>query len=212
MRAYAVAFAILTVGFAGKACAQPYYNGVPLPPPSFQMPSGHSLYRGADVPNHGSRIPEYTAPDAMSIIHLPPPVPPPRFQIPSPPPTPRPLPTPGWADSTSPAYGHPPVVSSANAPPTMRHLFGIRLMTVSGETAERLHMGSPKGLFVIDVEQGDAASAAGIRAGDVLLTFAGVPVMTEADIRAALAYVGPHSTVTADIWRNGQAQSVSLEF
>jgi len=85
-------------------------------------------------------------------------------------------------------------------------------MTVSGKTAERLHMDSPKGLFVIDVEQGGAASAAGIRAGDVLLTFAGVPVMTEADIRPALASVGPHSTVTADIWRNGQAQSVSLEF
>jgi len=212
MRAYAVAFGILTFGFAGNACAQPYYNGVPLPPPSFQMPSGHSAYGGADVQNHGSRMLEYTAPDAMSIIHPPPPMPPPRFQMPSPPPAPRPLPAPGWADSTSPASGRPPVVSLANAPPTTRHLFGIRLVTVSGETAERLHLSSPKGLFVINVDQGGAASAAGIRAGDVLLTFAGVPVMTEADIRAALASVGPHSTVTADIWRNGQAQSVSLEF
>jgi len=212
MRAYTVTFAILAFGFIGNAYAQPSYNGVPLPPPSFQMPSGHSPYGGADVPNHGSRIPEYTAPDAMSIIHPPPPMPPPSFRMPSPPPTPGPLPASGWADSTSPASGHPPVVSLANAPPTTRHVFGIRLMTVSGKTAERLHMDSPKGLFVIDVEQGGAASAAGIRAGDVLLTFAGVPVMTEADIRPALASVGPHSTVTADIWRNGQAQSVSLEF
>ena len=44
MRAYAGAFAILTFGFAGNACAQPYYNGVPLPPPGFQMPSGSPQY------------------------------------------------------------------------------------------------------------------------------------------------------------------------
>jgi hypothetical protein len=71
MRVYSMAFAILVSGYAGSTNAQPTYNGIPLPPPRFQMPSGHSLYGGADTQNHGSRIPSYTAP--MIVIRPPPP-------------------------------------------------------------------------------------------------------------------------------------------
>ena len=85
-------------------------------------------------------------------------------------------------------------------------------MTVSSEMAGRLHLDAPKGLFVMDVEQGDAASMAGIRAGDVLLTFAGVPVNTEEGIKAALASVRPHDFELVEIWRDGEQRRFIIEF
>jgi hypothetical protein len=116
------------------------------------------------------------------------------------------------ATSTAPASGHPPVVSLANAPPATRHALGIRLTTVTSEMTGLLHMEHPKGLLVVYVEPGDVAAAAGIRKGDVLLKFADVPVTTNEDVIAALASIGARDTVSAEIWRNGQAQSVSFEF
>ncbi len=85
-------------------------------------------------------------------------------------------------------------------------------MTVSDATAERLHMDSPKGLFVIDVEQVGAASVAGIRAGDVLLTFAGVPVNTEGGIKTCLAAVGPGDIELVGVWRNGEERHFVVQF
>ena len=119
---------------------------------------------------------------------------------------------PGSTYGRVPVFERPLVANLAAERPTQRHSFGIRLMTVSHETAERLHMDRPKGLFVIDVEQGGAASAAGILAGDVLLTFAGVPVMTEADIRTALAAVRPHDIELVEIWRNGEERPFVIAF
>ena len=114
--------------------------------------------------------------------------------------------------SRVPVFEQPLVANPANERPTQRHVFGIRLMTVSSEMAGRLHLDAPKGLFVMDVEQGDAASMAGIRAGDVLLTFAGVPVNTEEGIKAALASVRPHDFELVEIWRDGEQRRFIIEF
>jgi S1-C subfamily serine protease len=51
-----------------------------------------------------------------------------------------------------------------------------------------------------------------VHAGDVLLTFADAPVSTVGDLKAALASVHGQDTVTAEIWRNRQEQSIRLQF
>jgi len=119
---------------------------------------------------------------------------------------------PGAADGRIPILAEPLDASSASARPTQRLAFGTRLMVTSDEIAERLHMASPKGLFVMEVDQGGAASMAGIRAGDVLLTFAGAPINSEADIKAALASVSPQDIELVGIWRNGEQRLLVVEF
>jgi serine protease Do len=102
--------------------------------------------------------------------------------------------------------------TSATADPSQRLAFGARLVITSDEIAERVSMESAKGLFVIDVEQGGAAAMAGIHAGDVLLTFAGAPVNTEEDIKAALALVRPQDIELVGIWRNGEQRVLVVTF
>ncbi len=109
-------------------------------------------------------------------------------------------------------FEQPLATGPADAAPTQRHAFGIRLTTVSPAMAERLHMAAAKGLLVIDVEQGGAASLAGIRAGDVLLAFAGGSVNTEAGIKARLASVRAHDIALVQVWRNGEERLFVLQF
>jgi len=106
----------------------------------------------------------------------------------------------------------PLTASLVNAPTTRRRTLGIRFTTVSHYMTGWLHMDSPGGLLVLDVEPGGLAAAAGVRAGDVLLKFAGAPVASVDDIRAALAPVHGQDVVAAEIWRDGHSQNVSLRF
>lgn len=73
-------------------------------------------------------------------------------------------------------------------------------------------MDAPNGLFVVNVMPGGVAAAAGVHPGDVLLTVADASVATIDDIKAALASVHGEETVAADIWRNGHAQPIRLQF
>jgi S1-C subfamily serine protease len=121
-------------------------------------------------------------------------------------------PVPGAADGRPPIQAEPLEATSATADPSQRLAFGARLVITSDEIAERVSMESAKGLFVIDVEQGGAAAMAGIHAGDVLLMFAGAPVNTEEDIKAALALVRPQDIELVGIWRNGEQRVLVVTF
>jgi hypothetical protein len=106
----------------------------------------------------------------------------------------------------------PLTASLVNGPATRRRTLGIRFTTISEDMTGWLHMDAPNGLLVLDVEPGGLAAAAGVRAGDVLLKFAGTPVASADDIRAALAPVHGGDVVAAEMLRDGQAQSVRLRF
>jgi S1-C subfamily serine protease len=115
-------------------------------------------------------------------------------------------------DSRVGVYAQPVGASAANTSSTHRRALGIGLTTVPPELTGWLHMGSPNGLLVLGVQPGGAAAAAGIRADDVLLVLADAHVATIEDIKAALATVHRQDIVAAEIWRNGQMQSVRLTF
>lgn len=106
----------------------------------------------------------------------------------------------------------PLAASLVNASAAPRRALGIRLMTAPAEMSGWLHMDSPNGVLVLGVIPGGVAAAAGIRVDDVLLTLADVPVTTAKDVNAALAAVHGQDVVAAEIWRNGQMQSVRLAF
>jgi hypothetical protein len=128
------------------------------------------------------------------------------------PPAPAPMFNEGSADGPGGVSAQPLAASLVNTPAAPRRALGIRLITVPAEMSGWLHMGSANGLLVLGVIPGGVAAAAGLRADDVLLMLADAPVTTVADVNAALAAVHGQDLVAAEIWRNGQMQSVRLAF
>ncbi|HLB98002.1 MAG TPA: PDZ domain-containing protein [Acetobacteraceae bacterium] len=128
------------------------------------------------------------------------------------PPAPAPMFDEGAVDGRVGVSAQPLAASLVNTPGAPRRALGIRLITVPAEMSGWLHMDSANGLLVLGVIPGGAAAAAGVRPDDVLLTLADAPVTTAEDVNAALAAVHGQDVVAAQIWRNGQMQSVRLTF
>jgi len=127
-------------------------------------------------------------------------------------PTMMPPPESSAPNTSAPVFTAPLEASSASAPSTQRHALGVAVMPVPYEMTGWLHMESPTGLFVLNVETAGVAAAAGLRPNDVLLTFADEPLKARNDIKTALASVHAGEAITVEIWRDGKKQSVNLEF
>ena len=63
------------------------------------------------------------------------------------------------------------------------------------------------GIFIVKVVQGSPADEAGIRAGDIILSFNGNKVSTAVDLRTKLNECRVGDTVEVTIMRNGAAES-----
>jgi CHAT domain-containing protein/tetratricopeptide (TPR) repeat protein len=66
------------------------------------------------------------------------------------------------------------------------------------------------GLFIAAVDPKGNAGARGVRSGDVMLTYDGVPLKSPADLKLAPAE-GPPRKVPLHLWRHGQEQTVEVE-
>jgi S1-C subfamily serine protease len=95
---------------------------------------------------------------------------------------------------------------------TTRREFGIRGDVVTTSLASTVQLDGPRGVLVKSVENGGAASAAGLASGDIILTFGGTQIETVADMRTALAAVRPNSRVLAEIWRGGRDVPITFHF
>jgi CHAT domain-containing protein/tetratricopeptide (TPR) repeat protein len=66
------------------------------------------------------------------------------------------------------------------------------------------------GLLVVVADPKGNAGSHGVRSGDVLLNYDGVPLKTQADLKLALAG-GPPRKIRLRLWRDGQKQTVEVE-
>jgi membrane-associated protease RseP (regulator of RpoE activity) len=114
------------------------------------------------------------------------------------------IPAGGVGQSSAPA--------APNAPSRPRRELGIRAALVSTSLAYSTQIHPPHGLIVTKIMGGGAASSAGMLPGDVIFTIGGAPVSSLDDIQRALAGVAPATTVSSDVWRNGQQFSLALRF
>jgi hypothetical protein len=110
-------------------------------------------------------------------------------------------------------------IAASAAPPAAadqalrtRRGMGITIEPVANYPAFASLMNPPRGLVVMAVSPGGAASSGGILANDVLLSLGTTQLMTVADVQTKLASVQPNSTVAANVWRNGQALTLQLGF
>ncbi len=85
-----------------------------------------------------------------------------------------------------------------------RGWLGVKMGQVSED-------GNAKGALVAGLTEQSPAATAGIKSGDVILKFDGKEIVKPQDLSRAVAAVKPGATVTVDITRNGQNETIQVK-
>uniref|UniRef100_UPI004057708D S1C family serine protease n=1 Tax=Acetatifactor sp. TaxID=1872090 RepID=UPI004057708D len=91
-----------------------------------------------------------------------------------------------------------------------RGYIGITLQVVTGQNAQMYNM--PMGIYVISVEEGSGAEAAGIVPGDIITRFDGEKISTYDDLQELLQYYAVGDTAEITIMRLERGQYVEHEY
>lgn len=91
-----------------------------------------------------------------------------------------------------------------------RGWLGVQIQEVTPELAEGLGLEEAQGALVASVQPGSPAENAGVRAGDVILSFDGQEVRQMRDLPRLVAGVKPGSEVDMEVWRNQELQSLEV--
>jgi serine protease Do len=91
-----------------------------------------------------------------------------------------------------------------------RGLIGVQIQEVTREFAQSLGLERPTGALVSAVVPDGAAAKAGIRIGDVILSFNGRPIGSQSDLPLAVGATVPGSEADVEIFRDGRRRTVSL--
>jgi serine protease Do len=91
-----------------------------------------------------------------------------------------------------------------------RGRIGVQLQELTYELASALELKEPRGALVAAVQPGGPAARAGIRPADVIISAAGKPVETTADLARMVGNARPGEVLVADLLRKGQKRSVKI--
>jgi len=89
-----------------------------------------------------------------------------------------------------------------------RGLLGVTVQGVTGDLAAGLGLSKSEGALVSGVTAGGAAEKAGIKRGDVILSYQGRPVVDTNSFRNEIAATKPGTTITLDVLREGKTSAV----
>ncbi len=92
---------------------------------------------------------------------------------------------------------------------TRRGWLGVRIQDVTQDLAESLGLPKARGALVTEVMEGPAR-AAGIRNGDVILSFDGAEVVDTRDLVRRVADAGVGREVTVVVFRNGEEVTLTV--
>jgi serine protease Do len=92
-----------------------------------------------------------------------------------------------------------------------RGWLGVSIQGMDDDIAGSLGLEEPKGALVAEVVPGSPADEAGLRAGDVITSFAGEPVEKVKDLTRLAASTAPGSRLEVGIWREGKGQDLSVK-
>ncbi len=92
-----------------------------------------------------------------------------------------------------------------------RGWLGVRIQNVNDELAEGLKLDRARGALVASVTEGGPAEAAGIRQGDVILTFNGREVDEMRKLPRMVAETAIGDTVDVGVWRKGEGVTLQVQ-
>jgi serine protease Do len=91
-----------------------------------------------------------------------------------------------------------------------RGWLGVKIQTVSPEMAQALQLdGDAKGAVVAEVTEDSPAAKAGLRQGDVILSYDGNAIKTMRDLPRLVANTRAGDTARVEVWRDGKKMSLS---
>ncbi len=89
--------------------------------------------------------------------------------------------------------------------------FGITYQTITWQTAAQAGLPVDNGVYVMEVTPGGPAEAAGILAGDIVISIGGAPITDQNAFSELLFEHVPGETVNADLLRDGTVLTVTLQ-
>ncbi len=94
---------------------------------------------------------------------------------------------------------------------TRRGWLGVRIQSVTDEIAESLSLDKARGAMVAGVDDKGPAAAAGIVAGDIILTFDGKAIADMRSLPRVVAETKIGETVPVVIWHDGKEKTVQVK-
>jgi serine protease Do len=91
-----------------------------------------------------------------------------------------------------------------------RGQLGVTVQALSDDIVKGLKLDSNNGAIVHDVSPGSGAEKAGLRQGDIILSFNGKPISQSADLPPLVGMTKPGSKAAVEILRNGKKQIVQV--
>jgi len=93
---------------------------------------------------------------------------------------------------------------------TRRGWLGVRIQTVTDDLAESLNLDTASGALIASVSPDSPASAAGLKVGDVILSFDGKSVNTMRRLPRIVAETEIDKPVQVELWREGETITVGV--
>ena len=92
-----------------------------------------------------------------------------------------------------------------------RSWVGLYMDRVTEERAKEAKLGAARGAFITRVVQGGPAARAGVKPGDIILTFDGKALLDAGSLPRLAALMGPDRQVPMVVWRDGKEVPLVLQ-
>jgi len=86
---------------------------------------------------------------------------------------------------------------------------GVRLKDIDADRAKVINLGEPRGVEVVGVEEGSPAEQAGIKTGDVLLSYNGENILGAQQLGRLVSETPRGRKIKIEYWRDGKVSTVS---
>lgn len=91
-----------------------------------------------------------------------------------------------------------------------RGRIGVGIQDLNGSLAQSFGLEKPQGALVSTVESGGPAEKAGLKPGDVILSYNGKPIDNSNQLPPLVAATKPGSKASLEVWRDGKKQTMNV--